>query len=88
MLRIVLAVLVTRQNKGVDKESAPCYGLLRLALPRLVSLSSPFLSSLLRALPLSLSLSLYLSLVVRAAAFVVAAAARIYYYFYIVINHS
>lgn len=32
-LRTVLAVLVTRQNKGVDKESAPCYGLPRLDLP-------------------------------------------------------
>lgn len=85
MLRIVLAVLVTRQNKGVDKESAPCYGLLRLASPCLASLSSPFLSSLLRDVPPSLSF--YLSLVVRASAFVVAAA-RIYYYFYIVINHS
>lgn len=58
LVRIVLAVLVTRQNKGVDKESAPCYGLPRLASPCLASLSNPFLSSLLRAIPLSFFLSL------------------------------
>lgn len=85
-MRIVLAVLVTRQNKGVDKESAPCYGLPRLASPRL-ALPRCRVLSFHPCYALSASLSFCLSLVVRAAAFVVAVA-RIYYYFYIVINHS
>jgi len=71
-LCIVLVVLVTRQNKGVDIEcallwpfissfhSTPCYALLVFILSL-----SPFSSSC-------------------ACAFV----GHIYYYFYIVINHS